>query len=61
MNKFQKVQQVIASMMALLAFQSSFFYAFNNPALFIISLIALLGVIRIFYDYLNSFSASGNG
>ena len=54
MNKFQKVQQVIASLMALLAFQSSFFYAFSNPALFIISLIALLGVIRIFYDYLNN-------
>ena len=54
MNKFQKAQQVIASIMALLALQSSIFYAFNYPAIFFISLIATLGVIRIFYDYLNS-------
>ena len=54
MNKFQKAQQVIASIMALLALQSSIFYAFNYPALFFISLIATIGVIRIFYDYLNS-------
>ena len=51
MNKFQKAQQVIASIMALLALQSSIFYAFNYPALFFISLIATIGVIRIFYDY----------
>ena len=54
MNKFQKAQQVIASIMALLALQSSIFYALNYPALFFISLIATIGVIRIFYDYLNS-------
>ena len=54
MNKFQKAQQVIASIMALLALQSSIFYTFNYPALFFISLIATMGVIRIFYDYLNS-------
>ena len=54
MNKFQKAQQVIASIMALLALQSSIFYAFNYPALFFISLIATIGVIRIFYDFLNS-------
>ena len=54
MNKFQKAQQVIASIMALLALQSSIFYALNYPALFFISLIATIGVIRIYYDFLNS-------
>ena len=54
MNKFQKTQQVIASIMALLALQSSIFHSFNNPALFFITLLALFGVIRIFYDYLNN-------
>ena len=37
MNKFQKAQQVIASIMALLTLQSSIFYALNYPALFFIS------------------------
>ena len=32
MNKFQKAQQVIASIMALLALQSSILYAFNYQA-----------------------------
>ena len=38
MNKFQKAQQVIASMMAFLALQSSIFDASNYPALFLLSL-----------------------
>ena len=54
MNKFQKTQQVIASMMALLALQSSIFYAFNHPVLLFITLLALFGIIRIFYDYFNN-------
>ena len=54
MNTFQKAQQIIASLMALFALYSFIFYEFSNPLIFILTLIALLGVVRIFYDYLNS-------
>ena len=54
MNKFQKTQQVIASMLALLALQNFIFNVFNYPVLFCITLLALLGVIRILYDYFNN-------
>ena len=54
MNKFQKTQQVIASILALLALQNFVFNVFNYPVLFCITLLALLGVIRILYDYFNN-------
>jgi NitT/TauT family transport system permease protein len=53
MNTFQKVQQTIASLMALFALYSFIFYEFSNSFIFILALIAFLGVVRIFYDYLS--------
>ena len=53
MNKFQKAQQVVASMMALLAFFIFIFYEFSNPFIFVLTSIALLGGVRIFYNFLS--------
>ena len=53
MNNFQKLQQAIASIMAFIALINSIFFSSSNSFIFIFSLIAFLGIIRIFFNFLN--------